>query len=72
MTTLDISNVRILVVEDDKDYLPRIISRLGKKGYQSIDIAHDEIQAKEKLDNKHYDVIVADMFLKGNTGVVLQ
>ena len=68
MTTLDISNVRLLVVEDDKDYLPRIISRLGKKGYQSIDVAHDEFEAKEKLDNKRYDVIVADMFLKGNAG----
>ncbi len=44
--TLEISNVRILVVEDDKDYLPRIISRLTKKGYQGIDTANDETEAK--------------------------
>jgi CheY-like chemotaxis protein len=66
MTTLDISNVRILVVEDDKDYLPRIIRILGKKGYQGIDVASDEFQAKKKLDEKDYDVIVADMYLKDN------
>jgi CheY-like chemotaxis protein len=67
MTTLDISNVRILVVEDDKDYLPRLIRRLEKKGYQGIDVASDEFQAKKKLDEKDYDVIVADMYLYGNT-----
>jgi CheY-like chemotaxis protein len=66
--TLEISNVRILVVEDDKDYLPRIINRLTKKGYQDIiDTANDETQAKQKLAQNYYDVIIADMYLEGNT-----
>ncbi len=67
MTILAISNVRILVVEDDKDYLPRIIERLSKKGYQAIDIANNEKEAKQKLEQNYYDVIVADMYLEGNT-----
>ncbi|MDM8566473.1 putative DNA binding domain-containing protein [Candidatus Halobeggiatoa sp. HSG11] len=66
MTTL--ANIRILVVEDDKDYLPRIIERLTKKGYQGIDTANNETEAKQKLEQNYYDVIVADMFLEGNTG----
>jgi CheY-like chemotaxis protein len=67
MTTLDISNVRILVVEDDKDYLPRIIERLTKKGYRGIKTANNETQAKQKLAHDYYDVIIADMYLEGNT-----
>jgi len=67
MTTLEISNVRILVVEDDKDYLPRIINRLTKKGYQGIDTASNETEAKQKLAQNYYDVIIADMYLEGNT-----
>ena len=29
-------NAKILIIEDDADYLERILTRLNKKGYQSI------------------------------------
>jgi CheY-like chemotaxis protein len=66
MIILDISNVRILVVEDNKDYSSLLIEVLTEKGYQNIDVANNETEAKHKLGQKHYDVIITDMRLEGN------
>jgi len=61
-------NARILVVEDDNEYLQRILKRLQRYGYAEPDTATDENQARACLDTHHYDVIVTDMRLGGNSG----
>ncbi len=66
MEELDIVNVRILLIEDNQGYLDRIIRRLKRFGYQSIDTACNETEARERLDRQHFDVIVADMRLDEN------
>ena len=63
MNNLDTSNVHLLLVEDNEGYLERALRRIKKFGYQHIDTALDEIEAREKLEHKHYDVIVSDMRL---------
>ena len=62
-----IGNARILVVEDDNDYLTGICRRLKRHGYADPDTASTEDEAREYLDNNHYDVIVADMRLGANS-----
>jgi DNA-binding response OmpR family regulator len=53
---------KILVIEDDPDYLERILTRLNKKGYQAITSVTTNVAAINELNN-HYDVIVTDMNL---------
>lgn len=53
---------KILVIEDEKEYLDRILSRLDKKGYQSVKSVTTVSEAMDELAH-HYDVIVADMRL---------
>ncbi len=60
-------NARILVVEDDSEYLQRILRRLQRHGYTEPDTATSESQARECLENHHYDVIVTDMRLGSNS-----
>lgn len=57
---------KILVIEDEKEYLDRILSRLHKKGYQSVTHVMTVSQAMNELAH-HYDVIVADMRLGENS-----
>lgn len=62
-----IKDMRILVVEDDVHYLPRILKRLEDYGYATPDVADDEDEARQRLEEAYYDVIVTDMRLKGNS-----
>jgi CheY-like chemotaxis protein len=66
MIIFDTSNVRILVVDDYKDYLSLIIEKLTEEGYQGIDTANNETEAKQKLAQNYYDVIITDIRLEGN------
>ncbi len=68
MNDFEISNVHLLLVEDNEGYLEREIRRLKKFGYQHIDTATTVREAKDKLANKHFDVIVADMKLDKDDG----
>lgn len=62
----DIHTARILVVEDDGDYLTQILSRMQKYGYADPDAARNETEAQQCLAQNHYDVIVCDMRLGSN------
>ena len=68
MNDFEISKVHLLLVEDNEGYLEREIRRLKKFGYQHIDTATTVREAKDKLANKHFDVIVADMRLDKDDG----
>jgi ActR/RegA family two-component response regulator len=71
MNELATSNVHLLLVEDNERYLERAIRRLKKFGYQHIDIASNESDARAKFEQKHFDVIIADMRLGRNDDGVL-
>jgi DNA-binding NarL/FixJ family response regulator len=56
-------------VEDNPRYLDELIDWLEEEfGYQYIETARNVDEAKSKLDEKPFDVIVADMRLEGNPG----
>ncbi len=57
----DISNVHLLLVEDNARYLERLKRRLRKFGYQHLTSARSASEATKQLDKAHFDIIVADM-----------
>ena len=60
--------MRILIVEDDHEYLQRILNLLARHGYAKPDTARNEHEAQQCLAAGYYDVIVTDMRLEGNSG----
>ena len=68
MQDLDVSNIHLLLVEDNPDYLELLIEELEDFGYQHIETANDPDEAKEKLNQHLFEVIIADMRLKGDSG----
>ena len=60
------TDLRILIVEDDSDYLDRILARLRNYGYTQLDTARNEKDAKQFLKEAYYDIIVTDMRLDGD------
>lgn len=48
MKNLEISNIHILVVEDNPEYLELLIEELDAFGYQYIESARDPDKAREK------------------------
>lgn len=61
-------DLRILVVEDDSEYLQRIVNRLELHGYPTPETARNGMEARESLEQAYYDVIVTDMRLEGDSG----
>jgi DNA-binding NtrC family response regulator len=63
---------KILIVEDkfvEADYLRLMLS---KAGYRVMGIAHSVIQAREMIKEERPDLVLLDIFLKGNlTGIDL-
>ncbi|RKZ92697.1 MAG: hypothetical protein DRR19_03470 [Candidatus Parabeggiatoa sp. nov. 1] len=68
MPDLDISNIHLLLVEDNPDYLELLMEELKDYGYQHIETARDADEAKDKLNQHLFEVIVADMRLGGDSG----
>jgi len=68
MQDLDISNIHLLLVEDNPDYLELLIEELEYFGYQHIETATDPDKAKEKLNQHFFEIIIADMRLAGDSG----
>lgn len=58
---------KILIIEDDSDYLERILTRLKKKGYEAITSVNTVEAAINELNHHYYDLIVADMRLGENS-----
>jgi DNA-binding NtrC family response regulator len=63
MSRLERSNVQLLLVEDEEQYLQKATEWLDRFGYQHIRVARNAAEAKAKLDAQLFDVIVADMRL---------
>jgi diguanylate cyclase (GGDEF)-like protein/PAS domain S-box-containing protein len=65
--TLSNSDARILLTDDDPRMLDSLRSLLQLHDYQ-IDIAQGGEQAKEKLRNNHYDLLLLDLRMPDVTG----
>ena len=59
---------RVLVVDDDRDVTELISSRLRGAGVVT-DVAHDGIQALDRLRAQRYDALTLDIMLPGMSGL---
>lgn len=67
---MDLSSVRILVVDDDPDTCSLVVDGLSEEDY-SISSCADGEQALEILQQEHFDLVVADIRMPRVTGVDL-
>lgn len=68
MVELDITNAHILLVEDSREFLTLLVEELTEFGYKNLITAYDAKEAKEKLDQHLFEIIIADMRLAGDGG----
>ena len=62
--------MRILVVEDDRDFRELLVEHLSEQGYQ-VDGASDREEGFEALEEKDYSVVILDLFLPDGNGMDL-
>ena len=62
-----IKNIKILLADDDEDYLMMTDSFLKQIGY-NVDLASDGEEAAEKLKNGNYQIALLDYFMPGLNG----
>jgi two-component system, chemotaxis family, chemotaxis protein CheY len=61
-------DLELLIVEDRQVMLKIIRRLLEQLGYAHIDEAANGLQAIEKINNKHYDLILSDWNMDGMSG----
>ncbi|MCR5560694.1 MAG: sigma-54 dependent transcriptional regulator [Bacteroidales bacterium] len=59
--------MKILIVDDERAIRNSLKEILGDEGYE-VDTAEDGIQAEEKIDREHYDVVFCDIKMPGKDG----
>ncbi len=62
--------MRILVIEDDRDFRELLVEHLSEQGYQ-VDGASDREEGFEALEEKDYSVVILDLFLPDGNGMDL-
>ena len=62
--------LRLLVVDDDRDLRALVASFLAQHGY-SVDTASDGVALRRALARARYDLIVLDIMMPGDDGLVL-
>uniref|UniRef100_A0A7C4W7T9 Response regulator n=1 Tax=Desulfatirhabdium butyrativorans TaxID=340467 RepID=A0A7C4W7T9_9BACT len=55
---------RVLVVDDETDFLETLVLRLNRRGYEAVGVESGE-KALEALKNQDFDVIVLDIKMPG-------
>ena len=69
---VNLAQNRILVVEDESDMRDGLKKILSQKGY-SVDTAEDGLKAVEKIKQRSFQVVIADLKIPGMDGIgVLQ
>lgn len=53
---------RVLLVDDEKEYVQIVSQRLGRRGFQ-VDTAYSAHEALERLERDRYDAVVLDMMM---------
>jgi signal transduction histidine kinase len=59
---------RVLLVDDDEDYVAIITERLGMRDIE-LEVAQDGLEALSKLEKHHYDTVILDMMMPGLGGM---
>ena len=62
----DTANAHILMVEDHPKHLERAKQWMNRYGYTRLDTARTVAEADEKLQQNHYDIVVADMRMEAD------
>jgi two-component system NtrC family sensor kinase len=70
MVSEDTEGARILVVEDEEVLRGMVVRVLGQVGYQ-VDTSPDGMDAIEKINNVHYDLIICDVRMPHLSGIEL-
>ncbi len=60
----DNTNIHILVIDDDLDYLEPLLERLELFGYQHLTSARNASEARQLLTERYFDIIVIDMIME--------
>jgi len=60
----EIANIHLLLIEDNMGYLETLERRLRRFGYQHITTARNVAEARERLEQPNFDVIVSDMYME--------
>jgi CheY-like chemotaxis protein len=68
---IDISTLRVLVVDDNVVVRKLIELNLGTMGFKTIDTADNSSQAQDKIAEKPYDIVFLDWNMPGKSGYAL-
>lgn len=68
---MNISSMKVLIVDDYKTMLKIINNLLKQLGFQHIDEATDGSMALEKLQNNAYDIVISDWNMEPMSGLDL-
>jgi DNA-binding response OmpR family regulator len=64
-------DIKLLIVDDDPDYVDGIRSILDKAGY-AVDVAYNPKDGFEALESKKYDLLLLDIMMgRGAEGVMM-
>lgn len=62
------ADLRVLVVDDERDFLEMTVKRMQKKGIECEGVLSGN-EAVEKINNENYDVVLLDVKMPGMDGV---
>ena len=58
-----------ILIVDDEDHVRRVLARiLAKAGYQCVE-ANNVLQARQCLEDRHFDLILCDIIMPGESGI---
>ncbi len=60
--------VRVLVVDDEKDFVEMLSLRLEESG-QKVSAAHDGAECLDKMKKERFDVVILDIRMPGMDGI---
>lgn len=69
MSSIDIQQLRILVVDDDRVMLTLFVGVLRREGFHAVDIAKSGNEALEKLKEQNPDVVFLDIEMPDLSGL---
>lgn len=61
-------NLRVLVVDDEPDFLETVVKRLQRRGIHAAGVDTGK-QALQLLEDEAYDVVVLDVLMPGMDGI---
>ncbi len=64
MNELDFPKSNILIVDDEKEHAQVMCEALERLGHR-CDVTYSLGQARSRLDQRHYDVVVTDLVMEG-------